>query len=263
LFAGGDSGYVPKIIRYCSADAEETANTIEDVSNLVCSAYNKVRTDEIYRRYVQALGFASIAEFVEKGSTLNDSIVRRVMDQIEKFDLGVELLIYGFDENKAACIFEVLNPGRAVSRRSPGYWAVGSGFHMALSTLNSHNGPSIHSLFGDKEQLVCRMLEAKFAAEFSTGVGKATCVSIHYRDDRRFSWLREEQINALRAIWQARTQAPIPSKERRLIERWLRYNTMTQVSDDGVCHAGRPGGSAGDEEAPPFQTPGETPPRKR
>jgi hypothetical protein len=64
--------------------------------------------------------------------------VAKISNKIDMIDLGLDLIVFGFDEdNGAGHISRVVNPGESFSDDIVGYSAIGSGLAMAYASLNS------------------------------------------------------------------------------------------------------------------------------
>ena len=138
-------------------------------SERVCTkAYAEAFAEEFASRHLIQLGYGSVAEFRREGaSELGSELYQEYIEKLAKFDLGVELAVSGYDA-RVPWIFDVVNPGRTLDAGILGYTVVGSGYHMAMGSLR--NRPLDRGL----EDLIYRLLEAKFSAETATGVGKTT-----------------------------------------------------------------------------------------
>ena len=91
----------------------------------------------------------------------------RINRRIERVALGVELLVFGYG-SRSAHIFTVTNPGAVDDKSAIGFWAIGSGSPLALSSLVTSPTPS--TLY----EVIYNVFDAKFRAEAAIGVGKET-----------------------------------------------------------------------------------------
>jgi hypothetical protein len=109
----------------------------ETVMNAARRAYEKEFNERFFRDKLARFGFADISEFRKTGyAEMGKDLYHQYSMDLAKFDLGLELLVYGFDELGARAIFEVANPGKIINHTMRGYAAIGSGTLMALAALN-------------------------------------------------------------------------------------------------------------------------------
>ncbi len=137
------------------------------------------------------------------------------IDQASR-DFNLELLLVGFDKGISASIILVSNPGVIADRANPGFWAIGSGATMALSSL-AMKGQCISE---DVPKTIFNACEAKFQSERSVGVGKDTWVAVespYYRYPDAFS---DELVAQIRTQWENenRKQLRLPVKVKALLE---------------------------------------------
>jgi hypothetical protein len=144
-------------------------------------------------------------------------ISKKIVDKVSGYSLGLEILVYGFDQFCRSHLIDIADPGVAIEHDSPEHWAVGSGFHMAMASLNaSMPAPNERT----EATFVYRACEAKFAAKFADGVGDPISVMIWYPEGR-FSILSDSDIQKIREISQRNRHLPIPKKTKQLIEKTL------------------------------------------
>ena len=102
-------------------------------------------------------------------SDLGDANFDNLKYQIENFDLGVELLIAGFDKHLVPHIFSLCDHNPVQYHDAIGFHAIGIGSISAMGMLyNTRN------IWADAAEAVYRALEAKFTSEPAPGVGKDT-----------------------------------------------------------------------------------------
>jgi 20S proteasome alpha/beta subunit len=130
--------------------------------------------------------------------------------ELAKFDLGLELLVYGFTRSGVPAIFEVANPGKIISHDRRGYAAVGSGSLMALAALNKKPlGPTL-------SDTIYRLYDAKFSAETARDVGKKTHV-ITLGKDGKNGFSVDDEVSEIHKIWTADLARPHPAEAIKLI----------------------------------------------
>jgi hypothetical protein len=99
-----------------------------------------------------------------------------------------------------------------IDRMALRYALVGSGYWMASASLKRK------PLALDFDSMVYRLLEAKFSAETASGVGKRTTVSF-MRPDQHNCMMPPNQIEEVRAIWEAQMRLPEPAQATAIIRK--------------------------------------------
>jgi 20S proteasome alpha/beta subunit len=147
-----------------------------------------------------------LTSFVSKDfAQLGSGTFERLAKRIDEFDLGISLIVFGFDSgSKTIHLFKVENPGKAVDQDIFGYSVTGSGYFMAMASLNER--PMRAS---SQEEVCYRLCEAKFCAETATAVGRMTTVAI-LDDNGDLTQLTSAEIIAIRSAWQESRATPIP-----------------------------------------------------
>ena len=93
---------------------------LHSVQDAVITSYVGLFDAEFTSRYLARYNIPSITAFRTNGLTeFGQGRFDRICDLIDNFDLGIDLLGYGYDTNKQAHIFEVSNPGKITNQRSP------------------------------------------------------------------------------------------------------------------------------------------------
>jgi len=177
MFAADDispSTPIIKEIRECPA----TPETLKGVADLIRRAYRNQRHRQIEDEILQPIGL-SMKSFLSDGKNqLSERAYEKVFDRIESYDLGIELLIEGYDSRRDPHIFSVANPGKCNFYDKVGFWAIGSGQHQAIASLFATG----YDKYNPLEVCVAKVLVAKFMAESSVGVGKDTWLLIGRRE---------------------------------------------------------------------------------
>ena len=223
LFAADDIGLVRPIAELARQRLRPFSDRA-DASHIIAaieSAYQTVRSNVIFNRYIRQYGYKSMDDFKEKPG-FNAEIISSLMREIDSFDLGVQLLVYGFDDKGHAHFLEVRNPGEAISRDDLDFWAIGSGFRMAMATLTSRSTQS-----DTLEAMIYRCCEAKFVSEYAQDVGKTTSVYVKDKEGMRF-WLMPEDVEEIRRIYEQNRFQPIPDEAREKISKTLQPQQQTR-----------------------------------
>ena len=143
---------------------------------------------------------------------MGDKIYADYAKALAKYDLGLELLVYGFAKTGQPNLFEVVNPGSISSHNLRGFAAIGSGSIMALAALNRKALPATIG------PLIYRLLDAKFSSETAHDVGKKTFV-ITIDKAGKYGGMSQDYIEQIRAIWDRNLKAPEPADALELINK--------------------------------------------
>ncbi len=182
------------------------------VTRAVRAAYEQEFTERFFREHLSRFGYASIAEWRQTGfAEMGKDLYHQYAAALAKYDLGLELLGYGFNQLGNGFIFEVANPGKVISHNLRGYAAIGSGSLMALAALNRK--PKTDRL----TETIYRLLDAKISSETARDVGKTTYVIV-LGSDGTFRLMKQPVIEKLREIWLEEQRQPDPSEALDMIE---------------------------------------------
>lgn len=91
--------------------------------------------------------------------------------RIENTELGLHLIVFGYDDINQAHLFTIVDPGVSKCRDSDGLAVIGSGALLAHKSLLSAELPII-----SQAEMICRVAEAKFDAEHAPGVGRDSAI---------------------------------------------------------------------------------------
>ncbi|MBX9829688.1 MAG: hypothetical protein K2Y27_32440 [Xanthobacteraceae bacterium] len=196
---------------------------IAQVQSFCATAYVEKFHQEFIAKRLCRYGYTTIEQFRKEGrADLGDQFYELCRD-LEKFDLGVQFLVYGYDSNKAPTIFEVSNPGYITDHDVLDYAVIGSGYYMATASLRRR--PLKYHL----ESTIYRLLEAKFSAETASGVGKATTLLL-MSSGGALSLVDDPSVERIRRIWSSAVNAPDPEDALDII---ANLNGVRNVSDGG------------------------------
>ena len=134
----------------------------------------------------------------------------RKLNQIDKVEISLQFLLYGFDENSDAHIYLVDGRESPKCYNEVGVWAIGSGAHAALSALAFHiDHKALNKYSTSVESAVYFAAEAKFMAESSGHVGKdATIIGIHRASDEIGTvTVLHDEVHVIKETW-AKEGAP-------------------------------------------------------
>lgn len=201
MFAATDaSAFIPVLssvyasLSFVGGDAGPIVSEIE-AKKAVQAAYEKELSERFFREHLARFGYGSITEFRQSGFTeMGKDLYHHYAKELARFDLGLELLVYGFDEGGKRHLFEVANPGKIISHNLRGFAAIGSGALMALAAFNRR------PISSGLPETIYRLLDAKFSSETAPEVGKKTHVFL-MNNKRKFSVMSSDEVAKIRAIW--------------------------------------------------------------
>jgi hypothetical protein len=147
------------------------SNAMFDVRALLEKSYRKARLARAEGEFLASRGW-TLQELIDHGKTkLPESTYANLDARIALFDFGADLIAAGFgDDDSAASILTVKNPGVCMDHTRLGFWCVGSGATAAQMSLFGRNYSSEISL----ERAVYYVIEAKISSERAAGVGERT-----------------------------------------------------------------------------------------
>jgi 20S proteasome alpha/beta subunit len=227
MFAANDaSAFIPVLASIYQhtgfTGGKDDPNPEDDlIREAVQNAYEKEFNERFYREYLARWKYKDIVDFRQRGfGELGKDLYGEYADALARFDLGLELLVYGHD-SRGAHLFEVVNPGKIISHNLRGFAAIGSGSLMALAALNRK--PLTASL----SEVIYRLLDAKFSSETASDVGKKTHVIAMDRSGK-FGIMSQKHIEHVRTIWEATLKQPEPSEALKIIDE---SQAVTAISD--------------------------------
>lgn len=184
-----------------------------EAAEAMASAYSELLQGEFAELYLKRYGYKTVDEFRQNGRADLGEHFTELCIELDRFDLHTSFLFFGHDKQKHARIFEVDSPGHVIDRNALKFAVIGSGHDMAMASLR---WPPPMTFF--LEDTIYRLLEAKFAAETATGVGKMTTVALRNREGR-ITLLPRSDIDEIREIWKrCVANVPSPSKAIELLE---------------------------------------------
>jgi 20S proteasome alpha/beta subunit len=230
MFAATDATAFDPVVRACSAELgysgvnEEKLNfSLETIIDTVRRSYEAEFNERFFREHLSRFGYADIKEWRRNAhAEMGKDLYHQYSMELAKFDLGLELLVYGFDDCGNHHLFEVASPGKIIQHNSRGYAAIGSGLLMAIAALNRK--PLTLRL----PEVVYRLLDAKFSSETANYVGKKTYVIVMYPSGK-FEIMPQHEIEKIRTIWNEEQKKPEPSAAIELINT---SRVITSYRDD-------------------------------
>lgn len=224
MFAAADANLFLPIVKNCwdSLASRGENHDLDVVQNAVAAEYIRLFDAEFSAAYLSRYNIPNIRAFRETGLLqFGQDRFDRICDAIDKFDLGLTMLCYGYDTKKAPHIFEIANPGKITNHDLLGYAVIGSGWYMATASLHRKALPP------DLEMMIYRLLEAKFSAETAPGVGKSTSL-LTMNSDGKDGFMGSGSIEKVRMIWERTLKEPEPQDAIELISK---TEAVRRISD--------------------------------
>jgi hypothetical protein len=205
MFAGNDISSVPPIIASIRNRPQSDFETRDDVARRFVESYQSQRVRSALDQIVSLPGM-DIEKFLRTGPELFGRDFSKIKKKVDQFRLGIEFLVYGFDLSPKPWMFIVKDPGVIEDYTDVGRWAIGTGSHTAFTSMASIG--SVDSLTSlSTKDLIYRVCEAKFLAESASDVGRATDVSVFYRDGTE-RFLLSGALNKIRNVWNESREIP-------------------------------------------------------
>ena len=205
----GDVAQATAVLRRAKTDLGyfTDSRSLQQVQSETCAAYRTQRCAHAEATLLAPFQM-TIEEFKLTGrQTFSDKEHESIVDQIRSCDIGVELLIGGFDSGKPTpqpYIFTVKDPGVFSDFDKIGFWSIGSGHHTALGAMFASRYDTRESL----ELCLYKVLVAKFTAESATGVGKDTKVLLLQPGTPLPLWISSDTITEIRLVWEGLPKVP-------------------------------------------------------
>jgi hypothetical protein len=221
LWSGDDITSVSPIITQAQTQLKKGNNprppfTADEVAKAMAEAYQREMRVRINADILSPFDI-EIASFATHGKDVFKDEFSAVVQRISQYDLGCEFLVCGFHEGRKATIFSVGRRGVVEYHDKFGFWVIGSGSHLALSSflLRAHNNRE-RSL----AEAIYNVCEAKFWAELSGYVGQTTTLMV--LDRQHFlTTVSPETIGLIKAAWQRDGRPPISTDAVNVIHDWI------------------------------------------
>jgi hypothetical protein len=156
---------------------------------------DKIKND-FFNERISRYGYANMEDFRQEGLAQLGDHFFELCRELDKAEIGVEFIVYGYNSRLIPSLFEVTGKGNVIDRMALRYAVVGSGYWMASASLK-RKPLTMHF-----DSMMYRTLEAKFSAETASGVGKRTTVTIK-RPDLHDQILFPPEIEEFRKAWEA------------------------------------------------------------
>jgi hypothetical protein len=223
MWSADDIGPIPSILRRTEDDlkannAKPFRWTARQVATALSRAYQHETRERAVNEFLSPFGL-DMPEFLSNGSHIfQDTYIARLQD-IQRFDLGINFLVAGYHDLTAS-IFTVGRRGHVNYFNKPGFWAIGSGESLAFGALVLRG----HNIDRTTEETLYAVLEAKFCAESARDVGKHTTAGV-LDPHALIQVMPAERIDLVRDLWERQGRPPVPPEALLGIQQWWRERT--------------------------------------
>jgi hypothetical protein len=171
------------------------APTVLEIAQRLAAHYEATRTDRVEQQILAPRGL-NWQSFYGGHAGFNPQITVMLDQQMQGFNLGVEVLLAGVDES-GAHVYSVHNPGRPELLHDViGYAAIGSGAIHAVQSMIGFG----HSATAEYHTTVFRVYASKRRSEAAPGVGRETDMAVI--SPSGIHWLTDDELEQLRTIYE-------------------------------------------------------------
>lgn len=138
----------------------------------------------------------TIEDFYESQRSLHESSILELNEEMDEFNLNLDIIIVGVDRGSNSHVYSILNPGVAIPNDPLGFCCTGTGQRHSDVTFAYRGFTPSFSL----KRAIYLAFEAKKRAEMAGGVGPSTDIAI-ISDDNKPQFLSQETISQLERIY--------------------------------------------------------------
>ena len=188
IMTAGSATIQNDIIECAKVEIDQSSKPIfNQIVEKVKGEYMNFRRNRAEELHLKPKGL-NFTTFYQNQSVLQPELVYRIVDLIDKTNLGVEFITCGFDD-KGGHIQYITDPGISESFDSVGFCAIGTGNVNAVSVFTAYNYAPSFSL----SKSLYLVYSAKKEAERSPGVGNETDIAIISEEGIRYLNSDEEK----------------------------------------------------------------------
>jgi hypothetical protein len=243
MFAGDVSRVLP-LIRLVRNDlaVRRPPYRLEQIERAWVKAFQDYRRQLVNDGILSAYG-TDLDTYRKEGVNFGPRECARINQTIENVSIGVEFIVYGFDDLNDSHLFtlyETINPPitvKSVCHDQDGFAVIGCGCGHAQASLLSHELPIVSQV-----EMLCRVCEAKFEAEKDPEVGHDSAAGVTNRPSTSVNPTTEAfiPIGALQAIRDAHYQhkdPPYPAELLQALSDCIDSNITTERMHEAVWRA--------------------------
>ena len=195
VMVAGDTLVGTRLAREVSEALDGAVPRTPGIARDLAMKYSEVRTQALETQILSTRGL-TLQMYYGAHQSLNQQITMMLDQQMNQYNLGVELLLAGVDQD-GAHIFSVHNPGGAELQHDViGYAAIGSGAIHAVQSMIGFK----HSSSAGLRETIFRAYSSKRRAEVAPGVGEETDIAVVSLDGVR--WLTKENQQHLSELYE-------------------------------------------------------------
>src|SRR5258707_4360856 len=197
MVAGNDISQAPFVIERAKKRLKGKTGDLLIVKNEFTRAYQEQLREVIVDEFLSPFSM-TLEEFKKNGRRqLEPNLHQSLSFGIKNAKLGCKFLVFGFDNDKIAHLFEIGEHGKVESKDKPGFWAIGTGAASAISMLAYLGQASERTPL---PATIYNVLAAKFISESASDVGKETFTFIKKFGNTSFTY-RIDFEKELRDLW--------------------------------------------------------------
>lgn len=189
--AGQATLHQPIFQAVCS-EIRETKPRISDVAEKIKMRYQESR-QRLMSDFVFSRRGLTIEQFYESQNSLDESTILELNAEMDEFDLELDIIVLGVDEDSRAHIYSVNNPGITMPHDPLGFCSIGTGIRHADPIFAYRRFTPSFPL----KRAIYVAYEAKRRAELAGGVGPTTDIAIVSDNEKEPRFLSQEIINQL------------------------------------------------------------------
>lgn len=194
VMVAGDTLVGTRLAREVSEELNGTSPRTPDVAKRLATRYQEVRQEAVANQVLAPRGL-SLPQFYGGHASFNPQITMMIDQALLNFNLGIELLLAGVDQD-GAHIFSVHNPGGTELQHDViGYGAIGSGAIHAIQSMVGFGHVSSAGL----RETIFRTYASKRRAEVAPGVGLETDMAIISLDG--VAWVSQDNQKHLGNVY--------------------------------------------------------------
>lgn len=196
LTAGPATIHQP-IFQAVQSEIREAKPNISEIAEKIKEKYQECRrslmSDIVFSRRGLTIDY-----FYDNQRTIHESTIMELNEEMDEWDLGLEIIVVGVDRSSDSHVYQILNPGFAIPHNPLGFCCIGTGKRHADVTFAYRRFTPSFSL----KRAVYVAFEAKKRAEMAGGVGSVTDIAIISDPEREPEFLESETIEQLEKIYE-------------------------------------------------------------
>lgn len=195
VLVAGDSLVGARLAKEVSADLDGAAPRTIEIARQLAAKYQQIRLLAVETQLLAPRGL-NLEAFYAGQQSMNPQITMMIDQGMSQFNLNVELLLAGVDQD-GAHLFSVHNPGGSELQHDfIGHMAVGSGAIHAVQSMVGFR----HTSGAGLRETIFRVYASKRRAEVAPGVGQDTDIAIVSLAGVR--WIDNDNQKELAALYE-------------------------------------------------------------